>query len=207
LDGFAVPTPAQVTQAVGRLSSIDLFEKGEYFMSDIQSLIKTLQSNNADKRYDACEELRVSPSLPPEALEALRLVTNDANPDVADAAKRAIKVHSANKISAQIVNVDTENKSREVGPEGIITILGSAVITNFIFVILIRGFDSGEIWARFIIGAIPSVVFSMVGYSLWLRSWRTREVEWELKSTFFNLIVVGFFAGLLPSFCAATMSS
>ena len=62
-------------------------------MSDIQGLIKMLQSNNHNKRYDACEELRVSPWLPPEALEALSSVTNDANPDVADAARRAIDLH------------------------------------------------------------------------------------------------------------------
>jgi hypothetical protein len=63
-------------------------------MSDIQNLIKMLQSNNHYERYDACEQLRVSPSLPLEALDALRLTTNDENPDVADAARRAIEHHS-----------------------------------------------------------------------------------------------------------------
>jgi hypothetical protein len=37
-------------------------------MSDIQSLIKMLQSKDHNKRYDACELLRVSPSLPLEGL-------------------------------------------------------------------------------------------------------------------------------------------
>jgi len=63
-------------------------------MSDVQGLIKMLQSKDHNKRYDACELLRVSPSLPIEALDALRLTTNDENPDVADAARRAIELHS-----------------------------------------------------------------------------------------------------------------
>jgi hypothetical protein len=63
-------------------------------MSDIQSLIKMLQSDNPNKRYDACEELRVSPHpLPLEATEALNVAMNDANANVADAAWRALSLH------------------------------------------------------------------------------------------------------------------
>ena len=60
----------------------------------IKNLINMLQSKNHYERYDACELLRVSPSLSLEALDALRLTTNDENLDVADAARRAIKHHS-----------------------------------------------------------------------------------------------------------------
>jgi len=63
-------------------------------MSDIQELIKTLQSSNPNIRYEACEKLRVKPELPHEAVEALRLSLNDENMDVADAAKRAIELHT-----------------------------------------------------------------------------------------------------------------
>ena len=45
-----------------------------------------LQSDNHNKRCDACEELRALPTFPPEALEALRLATNDPSPSVAAAA-------------------------------------------------------------------------------------------------------------------------
>lgn len=63
-------------------------------MSDIQYLIETLKSVNPNKRYDACEELRVSRyQLPPEAIDALDSATNDSNSDVADAAKRALVLH------------------------------------------------------------------------------------------------------------------
>lgn len=64
-------------------------------MSDIQALIKMLHSNDADKRYDACEQLRVTPHLPPEALEELHALLNDKNADVADSARRAIESHTS----------------------------------------------------------------------------------------------------------------
>lgn len=64
-------------------------------MAEIQYLIKMLQSNDPNKRYEACEELRVKPELTHEALEALRFAANDENADVADAAKRAIELHTS----------------------------------------------------------------------------------------------------------------
>jgi hypothetical protein len=60
----------------------------------IQSLVKMLQSDNHNTRYDACEQLRMLPSLPLEALDALRSTINDDNLGVADAARRAIEHHS-----------------------------------------------------------------------------------------------------------------
>ena len=64
-------------------------------MPDIQHLIELLKSDDPNKRYDACEELRVSRHpLPQEAIEALQNTTNDSNPDVADAAQRAIALHT-----------------------------------------------------------------------------------------------------------------
>jgi len=64
-------------------------------MSDIQNLLKMLQSNNPNTRYDACEQLRVASSIPEDALAALRNATHDANADVADAAARALAMHTA----------------------------------------------------------------------------------------------------------------
>ena len=64
-------------------------------MSDIQRLIELLKSDNPNKRYDACEELRVSqPPLPQEAIDALRAAAMDPNADVADAAQRALSLHA-----------------------------------------------------------------------------------------------------------------
>ena len=69
-----------------------------------------LQSDNHNKRYDACEELRVLPSLPPEALEALRLATNDPNPGVADAAQRALALHTP-KLTPEDVKENNQNEA------------------------------------------------------------------------------------------------
>ena len=64
-------------------------------MPDFQSLIKLLQNDNPNKRYEACEELRVSQQpLPQEAIDALKSITNDSDPDVADAAQRALALHT-----------------------------------------------------------------------------------------------------------------
>ena len=66
-------------------------------MSDIQHLIELLKSDNPNKRYDACEELRVrvlKEPLPQEAIDALQLAISDTNPDVADAAQRALSLHT-----------------------------------------------------------------------------------------------------------------
>lgn len=52
-----------------------------------------LQSENPNKRFEACEELRVAPSITDEALDALRELRNDPNDDVADAAQRALAMH------------------------------------------------------------------------------------------------------------------
>ena len=69
-------------------------------MSDIQSLIQKLQSNNPEKRYEACEELRVMMLHQPllqDAIDALNIAANDADPNVADAARRALVLHSEKK--------------------------------------------------------------------------------------------------------------
>jgi len=64
-------------------------------MPGFESLIKLLQNDNPNKRYEACEELRVSQQpLSQEAIDALNFATNDSNPDVADAAQRALALHT-----------------------------------------------------------------------------------------------------------------
>ncbi|MBL8089211.1 MAG: HEAT repeat domain-containing protein [Anaerolineales bacterium] len=66
-------------------------------MSDISRLVKMLQNEDHNKRYEACEELRVSQiSLPQEAIDALIIAANDNDRDVADAAERALALHTSN---------------------------------------------------------------------------------------------------------------
>jgi hypothetical protein len=63
-------------------------------MADIDELLKMLKSNSAQTRYDACEELRAMPTLPPEAVDALYPLTVDDDQNVADAAQRALAIHT-----------------------------------------------------------------------------------------------------------------
>ena len=73
-----------------------------------------LQSDNANKRYDACEELRVSPQpLQQEAIDALKNSTNDMNPDVADAARRALALH-APQMTPEVVDEQEKDKTTAV---------------------------------------------------------------------------------------------
>jgi hypothetical protein len=77
-------------------------------MPDIPQLIKMLQDKNHDKRYQACEELRVwQQPLPQEAIDALLNATGDSNSDVADAAKRALVLHTQPSKSEETVAAET----------------------------------------------------------------------------------------------------
>lgn len=62
-------------------------------MNEIEKSIKMLESPKASARYDACESLRVAPSLNEAAVAALERASNDSDPEVRDAAKRALNVH------------------------------------------------------------------------------------------------------------------
>ena len=64
-------------------------------MDQISKLIRQLTSTDKNKRYDACELLRVSPTLPPEAISALQVATHDSEEEVAEAAQRALAIHLA----------------------------------------------------------------------------------------------------------------
>jgi hypothetical protein len=64
-------------------------------MDHIYRQLERLQSPKKNTRYDACEELRVASRLPPEAIAALQLVSNDPYTDVADAANRALLAHKS----------------------------------------------------------------------------------------------------------------
>ncbi|HAX69013.1 MAG TPA: HEAT repeat domain-containing protein [Anaerolineales bacterium] len=84
-------------------------------MPEIPHLIKMLQDENHNNRFEACEELRVStPPLPQEAIDALITATKDTDPDVVDAARRALALHTSNPDWTTSLHTDslhTENPS------------------------------------------------------------------------------------------------
>lgn len=72
-------------------------------MDRIARLVEQLHSPKKDDRYEACEWLRVAPSLPQTALEALEQATHDPDKLVADAATQAIAVHTGSDAPPSLV--------------------------------------------------------------------------------------------------------
>jgi hypothetical protein len=62
-------------------------------MSEIEKLVEKLRSPKAVIRYEACKLLRVSPTIPPEAIAALEKVLHDPNLAVVESAASALQVH------------------------------------------------------------------------------------------------------------------
>jgi hypothetical protein len=63
-------------------------------MENISTQLERLKSPNKNTRFDACEMLRVAPSIPQEAVDALRMAAQDPDRLVAEAARDAIAVHT-----------------------------------------------------------------------------------------------------------------
>jgi len=63
-------------------------------MDTISLQIRRLKSPDKNRRYDACEELRVADRITPAALEALCVAMSDPDPLVAEAARHAVAAHS-----------------------------------------------------------------------------------------------------------------
>lgn len=93
------PPPADVVQTQPNQSNDtipDIKKGGENITRltrHIEKQIDMLQSPRAKTRYEACENLRVAPTITPEAIQALQSVLNDPDQDVAEAAQDALNVH------------------------------------------------------------------------------------------------------------------
>ena len=61
-------------------------------MANIERFLQDLQSDDPEKRFDACERLLLTVGIPDYAIEALRKATKDSDPDVADMARKALDV-------------------------------------------------------------------------------------------------------------------
>jgi uncharacterized RDD family membrane protein YckC len=80
-------------------------------MTDIAKQLDRLTSPNKNKRYDACEELRVASDLPPEAISALEAASNDPETEVADAARRALLAHQQVETPSISIAADSESSA------------------------------------------------------------------------------------------------
>ncbi len=89
----------------------------------ISRLIGQLKSPSKNKRYDACEDLRVTDYLPEKALKALEETTHDSDRDVAEAARDAFTFHTQ-------LNINNEQTKQENNPTimNFFEVLGIAAI-------------------------------------------------------------------------------
>jgi ribosomal protein L37AE/L43A len=80
--------------------------------------IEQLQNSDKNKRYAACEELRVAPFINEEAIIALKKALHDPDPEVVDAAKRALAIHfvDINNGSSSTAGADIDNVGLEYLP-------------------------------------------------------------------------------------------
>jgi len=140
-------------------------------MSDIQSLIKMLQSENSNKRYDACEELRVSPQpLPQEAMDAFKIAYNDVNPGVADATQRALVLHALqpkNEGGNLETNTAKTNKERDF----MIGIAGWFITYNLLFILFVT-------------------IFELLGLSKGMHAYVVSLAIWLVVAIFIRLLVI-----------------
>jgi len=65
-------------------------------MVKIQKLLIQLQDSDPEQRLEACEELRLLPAIPDHAWLALRKAAHDPDPEIAEAAQRALNNRSSN---------------------------------------------------------------------------------------------------------------
>ena len=116
-------------------------------MTSNEKYLKMLESLKVSERYEACEWLRVSPSLTKSELDALKKATHDPDPGVRDAAQRALNIHKgegssplvpqmAPQFETDVPPTETNKPSRwiayvTVAVGGIL--LFSGVITGFIY--------------------------------------------------------------------------
>lgn len=108
----------------------------------IEKWVEKLQSPKAGTRYEACEFLRIFPSIPPEALAALEAATHDPDAKVAEAARRAIDHHCKPEAIPPTVEkkIVVPGKTRWAGFTNLILGLFSLLSSPLVLDMLTKGF-------------------------------------------------------------------
>ena len=165
-------------------------------MSDIQHLIEMLKSDNPNKRYDACEELRVAQHpLPQDAMDALHTATDDSNPEVADAAQRAIALHTPQSTDV-VVGEKEQDKVIAVKYWSLIGLL-AGIAPALVFAVIAREWIFG-LGGAFCFGSL-GIPFTLVGAYIGRRSNKSAWIGAVLGMA----LGIGFLIALLSTcfFC------
>lgn len=102
-------------------------------MSDIEKLILDLQSDNPGKRYKACEELRIAESITESAIGALRQASYDVDPVIANAAQRALGVHTETTTNPELQLENKYKPTPMTDLNGVVLMVWGGIIAVFIF--------------------------------------------------------------------------
>ena len=185
-------------------------------MPDIQRLIELLQSDNPNKRYDAWEELRVSRQpLPQDAIDALQIAKGDSNSEVADAAQRALALHTSSGNEKEPVHgqeqtftstVEIEQLEKAPTIQDILRIgLFAGAFIGFIpiWIVLLlgglgEGIGSGQRITVPIIILLVIVVLSIVGAGIGANVTQSSKRRW------IGLWVGAILCPWIPIICIAT---
>ena len=139
-------------------------------MNQLEKAIRDLNSPNKNTRYEACEELRVTARLPDSALAALESATQDPDPLVADAARRALAIHRPPP-PTEAPHLSSQDRSINETPIGNKTAsfsLGAGIISVFLLVIppFLLLFECGSycgwLWILTFLGSALSVIFAIL---------------------------------------------
>ena len=118
-------------------------------MGDVEKWIAQLTSSNSSIRYEACEELPVAQSLPEHALGALELATSDPDPQVADAAKRALTTHTPQTQEGAPQSAESTPLPKQVKkPSGCLITIVLVAIAGIILLASICSSGGGGDWTR-----------------------------------------------------------
>ena len=160
-------------------------------MTDIQKWLLQLQSDNPNKRYEACEELRVAPSITDEALAALRKVTSDPNTGVAEAAQRALDVHTI-QLNQFMPSEDAFVRPQYTAKEKLIY-FGASFVIGFLIAPIIN-LLMGDIFNKTLTMSIIGSILAMAATLLFLNFARQRSIA----SNVGIVVVISVISGSVP---------
>ena len=161
-------------------------------MKDVQELILQLKDKNPDKRYEACEYLRVAKKpLPREALDALLMATKDSHSDVADAAQRALTIHTSNEVASdQLWKVDNENVYNIPKINVYASLFGGFVTSGIMYFFI--GYQSSFINDILCLGTPIAILGGFAGY------WKNKDTKGQSPlRALFVASIIGIIVGIV----------
>lgn len=163
----------------------------------IDELLKMLQSPKASKRYEACEYLRVAPTITPEAIIALQNALNDTDAEVADAAQRSLNLHTLQSKTDEAAEFEGEKMDTGYG-KYIVPIIMISLISAPIFdfmpgALIAAGFGGNGGCGGMLLSPVLAIIISPL----------TGVAGWAILAKIEKPILVGLVCGFIAGTIAA----